>query len=148
MIDVTVLLLNDTFSSTAIGPMEVFRHAGSLWNFLTGVRPSPNFRVTTVSADGRAVNCDGGIRIHPEGAISSIRRTNLIFIPTTGLNLDNLGELYAPVLPGCAAGISEARRSRPSVRELDCWRRPGCSMASAPPHIGDWPKPSARNTQK
>jgi len=99
MIDVTVLLLNDTFSSTAIGPMEVFRHAGSLWNFLTGVRPSPNFRVTTVSADGRAVNCDGGIRIHPEGAISSIRRTNLIFIPTTGLNLDNLGELYAPVLP-------------------------------------------------
>jgi transcriptional regulator GlxA family with amidase domain len=99
MIDVTVLLLNDTFSSTAIGPMEVFRHAGSLWNFLTGVRPSPNFRVTTVSADGRAVNCDGGIRIHPERAISSIRRTNLIFIPTTGLNLDDLGELYAPVLP-------------------------------------------------
>ena len=33
MIDVTVLFLDGTFSSTAIGPMEVFRHAGSLWNF-------------------------------------------------------------------------------------------------------------------
>ncbi len=31
MIDVTVLLLDQTFSSTAVGPMEVFRHAGSLW---------------------------------------------------------------------------------------------------------------------
>ena len=28
MIDVTILFLDETFSSTAIGPMEVFRHAG------------------------------------------------------------------------------------------------------------------------
>jgi transcriptional regulator GlxA family with amidase domain len=99
MIDVTVVLLKDTFASTAIGPMEVFRHAGSLWNYLTGVRPTPIFRVTTVSPDGRAVRCDGGIRIQPEAAISSVRRADFIFIPTTGLNIDNLGELYAPLLP-------------------------------------------------
>ena len=36
MTDVTVLFLDETFSSTAIGPMEVFRHAGTLWNVLTG----------------------------------------------------------------------------------------------------------------
>ena len=30
------LFLDETFSSTAIGPMEVFRHAGTLWNYLTG----------------------------------------------------------------------------------------------------------------
>ena len=36
MINITVLFLNQTFSSTAVGPMEVFRHAGSLWNILTG----------------------------------------------------------------------------------------------------------------
>src|SRR5437660_2474253 len=35
---ITVLLLDQMFSSTAIGPMEVFRHAGSLWNILTGMR--------------------------------------------------------------------------------------------------------------
>ena len=59
MIDVTVLFLDGTFSSTAIGPMEVFRHAGALWNVLTGKPPLPRFRVTTASADGRAVHCDG-----------------------------------------------------------------------------------------
>ena len=39
MTDVTVLFLDETFSSTAIGPMEVFRHAGTLWNVLTGNAP-------------------------------------------------------------------------------------------------------------
>ena len=99
MIDVTILLLEDTFASTAIGPMEVFRHAGTLWNFLTGNRQLPLFRVTTASADGRPVLCDGSISIRPQAAITAIRKTDLIFIPTTGLHLDNLGELYGPVLP-------------------------------------------------
>ena len=52
MIDVTVLFLNETFSSTAVGPMEVFRHAGSLWNILSGKQQAPRFRVTTASANG------------------------------------------------------------------------------------------------
>jgi hypothetical protein len=55
MIDVTILFLDQTFSSTAIGPMEVFRHAGTLWNTFTGMQPCPQFRVTTASLDGRAV---------------------------------------------------------------------------------------------
>lgn len=99
MIDVTVLFLEDTFSSTAVGPMEVFRHAGTLWNVLTGGEPIRRFRVTTASADGRAVSCDGDIQIRPNCAISAIRKTDLIFIPTTGLELDNLIERYAPVVP-------------------------------------------------
>ena len=55
MVEVTVLFLDGTFSSTAVGPMEIFRHAGTLWNFLTGNRPAPRFRVATASVDGRAV---------------------------------------------------------------------------------------------
>ena len=65
MIEVTVLFLDETFSSTAVGPMEVFRHAGTLWNLLTGKPQSSRFRVTTASADGRTVLCDGPIRIKP-----------------------------------------------------------------------------------
>jgi len=99
MIDVTVLFLDDTFASTAVGPMEVFRHAGTLWNFLTGTRPLPRFHVTTASVDGRAVSCDGGIRIRPDVALSAIRKTDLIFIPTTGLNFDDVLERYASVVP-------------------------------------------------
>ena len=99
MIDVTVLFLDGTFSSTAIGPMEVFRHAGTLWNYLAGTPPVPRFRVTTASADGRGVRCDGGIEIKPDTAISAIRKTDLIFIPTTGLGIDDVVECYAPVVP-------------------------------------------------
>ena len=99
MIDVTVLFLEDTFSSTAIGPMEVFRQSGVLWNFLTGTRPVPRFRVTTASVDGKPVRCDGSIRIQPEAAISAVRKTDLIFIPTTGISLDDVVERNAPVVP-------------------------------------------------
>jgi len=96
---VTILLLDGTFSSTAIGPMEVFRHAGSLWNVLTGKRPVPRFRVTTASVDGRAVRCDGPIHIQPDLALAAVRKTDLIFIPTTDLHIDDVVERYAAVVP-------------------------------------------------
>jgi transcriptional regulator GlxA family with amidase domain len=99
MTEVTVVLLDQTFSSTAIGPMEVFRHAGSLWNLLTGAPQQPRFRVTTASADGKPVFCDGGIKIQPNAALKDIRKTDLIFIPTTGLVLENVAEHNAPVVP-------------------------------------------------
>src|SRR5438552_2163747 len=99
MIDVTVLLLDATFSSTAIGPMEVFRHAGELWNVLTGKRPAPRFRVTTASVGGRAVRCDGPIYIRPATALSAIRKTDLIFIPSTGPSVDDVVERNEPVVP-------------------------------------------------
>src|SRR5580698_4380693 len=99
MIDVTVLFLDATFSSTAVGPMEVFRHAGSLWNILAGKKQAPEFRVTTASADGGPVNCDGPIQITPMCALKDIRKTDLIFIPTTGLEIENVVERNAPVVP-------------------------------------------------
>src|SRR6202162_5335319 len=99
MTEVTVLFLDATFSSTATGPMEVFRHAGTLWNVLTGKRPVPRFRVTTASVDGRAVRCDGDIKIQPDAALADIRKTDLIFIPTTGLSIDDVVERNAAVVP-------------------------------------------------
>jgi len=96
---VTVLFLDGTFSSTAVGPMEVFRHAGYLWNMLTGKPLAPRFRVTTASVDGRAVRCDGPVLIQPTAALRDIRRTELIFIPSTGISLDDVVERNAPVLP-------------------------------------------------
>jgi transcriptional regulator GlxA family with amidase domain len=99
MIHVTVLILDGTFSSTAVGPMEVFRHAGMLWNLLTGTRPAPRFRVTTASADGGAVRCDGPIRLQPDAALKDIRRTDLIFVPTTGISLDDAVERNATIVP-------------------------------------------------
>ena len=99
MIDVTVLFLDATYSSTAVGPMEVFRHAGALWNLLTGKRQVPRFNVTTASADGGPVLCDGPIHIKPMYSLKDIRKTDLIFVPTTGISIDDVVERNAPVVP-------------------------------------------------
>jgi len=99
MMDVTVLFLDETFSSTAIGPMEVFGHAGELWNVLTGKKPDPPFRVTTASVGGRPVNCDGGLRIQTQATLTDIRKSELIFIPSTGPSIDDVVERNAAVVP-------------------------------------------------
>lgn len=99
MIDVTILFLDGTFASTAIGPMEVFRHAGTLWNTFTGTPLQPGFRVTTASIDGRAVQCDGPLQISPTKALADVRKTELIFIPSTGVSIDDVLERNAAVVP-------------------------------------------------
>jgi transcriptional regulator GlxA family with amidase domain len=119
VIDVIILFLDETFSSTAVGPMEVFRHAGSLWNILAGKRQVPQFSVTTASADGKAVNCDGPIQIKPAAAIKDIRKTDLIYIPTTGLSIDDVVERNAPVVPW-----------------LKRWRKRGAEIASVCSGVG------------
>jgi len=97
--DITVLFLEETFSSTAAGPMEVFRNAGTLWNYLMGTPQVPRFRVTTASVDGGAVRCEGAILVQPDKALTSLRKTDLIFIPTTGIDIDTVAERNAPVVP-------------------------------------------------
>jgi transcriptional regulator GlxA family with amidase domain len=119
MTEVTVLLLDGTFSSTAIGPMEVFRHSGTLWNYLTGTPPVPRFRVTTASVDGRAVRCDGPIHIQPDTALTAIRKTDIVFIPTTGLSLDDAVERNSAVVPW-----------------LGRWHRRGVAIASVCSGVG------------
>ncbi|HEY7690144.1 MAG TPA: hypothetical protein VH835_15705, partial [Dongiaceae bacterium] len=49
VLDVTVVLLDEGYASTAIGPIEVFHSAGMLWNWLHGESPQPRFRVRTAS---------------------------------------------------------------------------------------------------
>jgi transcriptional regulator GlxA family with amidase domain len=97
--EVTVLFLDETFSSSAAGPMEVFRNAGTLWNYLMGTPQVPRFRVTTASVDGRAVRCEGAILVQPDKALTSIRKADLIFIPTTGIDIDTVVERNALVVP-------------------------------------------------
>jgi transcriptional regulator GlxA family with amidase domain len=99
LIEITVVLVDQMFSSTAIGPMEVFRHAGSLWNMLTGAKLEPQFRVTTASADGRPVRSDGDIQIRPNIGIQDVGKTDLIFIPSTGPNVNDVLERNAPIVP-------------------------------------------------
>jgi transcriptional regulator GlxA family with amidase domain len=88
MLDVTVVLLDDGLSSTAIMPVEIFHSAGALWNELHDRAAEPAFRVTTVSLDGKAVMSPYGVGLAPQGAIGDIARTDIVIVPTSGLELD------------------------------------------------------------
>jgi transcriptional regulator GlxA family with amidase domain len=88
MLDVTVVLLDDGLSSTAIVPVEIFHSAGTLWNDLQGQPTEQAFRVTTASLDGGPVRSPYGLDIQPMAAIADIARTDIVIIPTSGLELD------------------------------------------------------------
>jgi transcriptional regulator GlxA family with amidase domain len=95
---VTVLFLAGSHASTAVGPLEVFRSAGVLWNVLTGTDTAPPFRVRTASIAGRAVRPDGPYLLTPDQALERIARTDLVFVPSAGLGLDELLARNAPVV--------------------------------------------------
>jgi len=89
MLDVTVVLLNDGYASTALMPIEVFHSAGALWRALNGQAPEPRFRVATVSIDGQAVRSPyAGLMMTPQGGLDSVARTDIVIVPTSGLELD------------------------------------------------------------
>lgn len=89
MLDVTVILLDDGYASTAIMPIEIFHSAGVLWAELKGEIPEPKFGVTTASLDGAAVRSPyAGLKMTPQCAIADVKRTDIIIVPTSGLALD------------------------------------------------------------
>lgn len=89
MLDVTVVLFDDGYASTAIMPIEVFHSAGALWRELKGENPEPRFRVTTVSIDGKPVRSPyAGMSMTPQCSIDDVTRTDIVMVPTSGLQLD------------------------------------------------------------
>ena len=96
---VTVVLLDDGLSSTAIMPIEIFHSAGTLWRELHGQAPEPRFVVTTASLDGRPVRSPYGLTIAPEAAIDAVERTDIVVIPTSGLKLDEKLLANSALLP-------------------------------------------------
>lgn len=84
LLDVAVILVNDGFASTAIGPIEVFTAAGSMWNEMSGQEPCPRFRVTMASMDGDPIRSAYGLRIAPDCSIADIEKADLIFVSASG----------------------------------------------------------------
>jgi len=87
---VTILVPGFGYPSPVIGPYEVFTSAGVLWNTLQGERVAAPFKVITASVDGNAVQFAGGVSITPDKSIASIRNTDLVFIPSIGLDLERV----------------------------------------------------------
>lgn len=98
MHDVAILFLEGGHASTAIGPLEVFRAAGTLWNEISGLPPQPAFRVRTASIGGRSVAGEGPYRLEPEEALEGLGVPDLVFVPSFGLDLDGALRRNAPVV--------------------------------------------------
>jgi transcriptional regulator GlxA family with amidase domain len=87
MIDVTVLLLDGGLPSTSMAPLEIFACAGILWSKLMGQPAAPRFRVRTATADGRPSRNMVPVMLQPTVPLAEVRRTDLIIVPTAGLDL-------------------------------------------------------------
>ena len=99
VLDVTVVLLEAGYASTAIGPIEVFHSAGVLWNMLHGEPRKPRFRVRIASIDGAAVTSLCSLGLKPECAIHDIKRTDIIILPASGLDVQDRIARNTTLLP-------------------------------------------------
>ena len=99
MLDVVVLLLGGNYASTAIGPVEVFHSAGSLWNVLIGGKAEPRFRVITASMDGGSVMSAYPVALSPQAAIDDIERADVVIVPSSGLDFDKELACHLRLMP-------------------------------------------------
>ncbi|HET7202627.1 MAG TPA: helix-turn-helix domain-containing protein [Steroidobacteraceae bacterium] len=99
MIEVTVMLLGGCYASTALGPVEVFHSAGWLWNLLNGETQSPRFRVTTASLGSRRVMSPYGVELVAQKEMRDVRATDLIVVPSAGIDLDAQLEAHRDMYP-------------------------------------------------
>jgi transcriptional regulator GlxA family with amidase domain len=99
MLDVTVVLLEAGYASTAIAPIEVFHSAGVVWNWLHGTDLRPRFRVRTASIDGKSVTSLCSLGLMPECAIADIERTDIVILPAAGWDVIDRIAATTPLLP-------------------------------------------------
>jgi transcriptional regulator GlxA family with amidase domain len=99
VLDVTVVLLDGGYASTALGPIEVFYSAGLLWNWFHGQKIESRFRVRIASIDGRSVTSHYPLRLQPECAIGDVKKTDIIVLPTSGWDLVDKIAKNSPLVP-------------------------------------------------
>jgi transcriptional regulator GlxA family with amidase domain len=96
---VTVVLVDGGYTSTAIGPIEVFHSAGTLWNWLHGEATQPRFRVRVASIDGRPVTALYSLGLVPECSIDDIEHTDIIILPASGWDVQERIAKNTSLLP-------------------------------------------------
>jgi transcriptional regulator GlxA family with amidase domain len=99
VLDVTVILLDEGYASTAIGPIEVFHSAGLLWNSLRGEVTQPRFRVRIASIDGSSVTSLCALGLTPQFSIDDIKHTDVVILPASGLDVQDRIARNTALLP-------------------------------------------------
>ena len=65
---------NDNYTSTAIGPIELFHSAGVLRNTLKGEAPNPHCRISVASLDREPVTSPYAVRLLPQVSLRSVNQ--------------------------------------------------------------------------
>lgn len=99
MLEVTIVLVNEGYASTAVGPIEVFASAGKMWNEMSGGVVRPRFRVTMASIDGAPVESAYGLRIAPYKSINEVGAADLVFVSASGPMPSEWMQRHAKLLP-------------------------------------------------
>ena len=152
VLDVTVVLMDDGLSSTAIMPAEIFHSAGAPLERPQLRAARPRFRVRTVTVRGGSVRSPYGIGMAPAGAIDDVERTDIIIVPSSGLETDLYLVENSALLPWLRHHHDAGRLCRRSLRRRRLSRRGGparrprrhhplggvrCSFAQRWPQV-DW----------
>lgn len=98
-LDVTIVLVNGGYASTAVGPIEVFVSAGAMWNEMRGTAPEPRFRVSMASIDGEPVESAYGLRISPDHSIAGAGPADLVLVSASGPAPSEWISCHAELLP-------------------------------------------------
>jgi len=98
-LDVTIVILDNGFTSTAIGPMEVFYSAGRLMQFLLGQPEQPHFNVRLASIDGKPITSVYGISLVPNCGIEDVTHTDLVLITASHSCLLERFASSTPIVP-------------------------------------------------
>jgi transcriptional regulator GlxA family with amidase domain len=98
MIDVTVVLLEGGMPSTSLAPLEIFACAGTLWGLIMGTPAKPRFRVRTATIDGRKTQNFVPVTLEPTVSLADVRRTDLIVVPTGGVDLVDVRDANKPFI--------------------------------------------------
>ncbi|HET9718352.1 MAG TPA: helix-turn-helix domain-containing protein [Pseudolabrys sp.] len=99
LLDVTVVLLEGGYASTAVAPIEIFHAAGVVWNWLHGQPVQPHFRVQTASIGRRKIKAGYPLSLTADCEISDIKRTDVIIVPASGWDIIQLIAQSTPLLP-------------------------------------------------
>ena len=98
-LDVTVVLLDGGYMSTAIAPIEIFHSAGTIWNWLHGMPETPRFRVRIASIDGGEVTALCSLGLRPNCSIHDIDKTDIIVLPASGWDVRERIAAHTALLP-------------------------------------------------
>jgi transcriptional regulator GlxA family with amidase domain len=82
---VTVLMLDGSYVSPALGLIDVFHSAGRLWNSFHGQPEDPPFKVQVASVDGKQIDGMGALSVIPHVGMDEVKKSDLIFISTVSL---------------------------------------------------------------